>query len=248
MPEAFKVIAIIPAYNEEATIVRLVEAVIPLVDDVIVVDDGSVDGTPDLLRGLNISYLRNEKNIGKGGSLQRGFHAAIRKNADYVITLDGDGQHLPSDIPLLLEAAKTNRRSIIIAARLKDRDNAPWVRRFANRFADFWISWAAGYPIMDTQSGFRLYPTEVIREQKIRSGPDRGFVFESELLIEAAREGVYSSHVPITSIYHPGARRSHYVPARDTWRIILMVAAKLLKKGMYPIGLLRVLHILPTPR
>lgn len=240
--------AVIPAYNEVATIGSLVEQVQQYLDQVIVVDDGSSDGTSNQLHDKNVTLLRNKNNLGKGASLKRGFDVTTAQGIDGVITMDADGQHLAADIPKLLDAARQHPNSIIIAARLRNRAAVPKLRRFANRFADFWISWAAGYPIKDSQSGFRVYPVSLLRRLHLACGSGRGFVFESEILIEAARLGIQSHAVPIDSIYHPGARRSHYRPARDTWRIVLMVASKLLRRGMYPLGLLRALHLLPKTR
>ena len=240
--------AVIPAYNEVATIGSLVEQVQQYLDQVIVVDDGSSDDTADQLHDKNVTLLRNKNNMGKGASLKRGFDATLAQGIDGVVTMDADGQHLAADIPRLVAAAEQHPNTIIIAARLRNRAAAPRLRRFANRFADFWISWAAGYPIKDSQSGFRVYPASLLSRLCVASGPKQGFVFESEIIIEAARLGIYSHAVPIDSVYRADSRRSHYRPAQDTWRIVLMVASKLLRRGMYPLGLLRALHLLPKTR
>ncbi|MES9852546.1 MAG: glycosyltransferase family 2 protein [Candidatus Thiodiazotropha sp. L084R] len=239
---------VIPVYNESATIREVVSAALNQTDDVIVVDDGSVDETDKQLDGLKVHILRHDQNQGKATALQSGFAHAVSLNVDAVITLDGDGQHSPAEIPNLIQAAKINPRCIIIAARLKQRHNAPRLRLFANQFADFWVSWAAGYPVTDSQSGFRLYPLGLLQEVQINTSKEKGFVFESEIVIEAASHSFYSVSVPVESIYHAGRRQSHYKPWTDTWRIVRMIAWRLIRRGLYLQGLFRSLGILADPR
>ena len=156
-----------------------------------------------------------------------------------VITIDGDGQHRPEDIPALLETAQQNPGHMVIAARLKDNDQAPRARLAANRFADFWISWAAGQWIHDTQSGFRLYPAALIKQLTPDTSKERGFVFESKVLIDAARRGFGCKVTPISSSYHSNARASHFRPVADITRIVLMVSWSLFSRGFFPQGLWR---------
>ena len=236
------VAVVIPAYNEASTIAEVVRGVCRYVDTVIVVDDGSTDGTPERLHGLPVSLLQHPRNRGKGASLWDGLQHARSRGASAVITMDADGQHRPEDIAHLLAAAILHPGRLIIAARLRHRHRVPRARQFANTMADFWISWAAGCPIADTQSGFRLYPAELIGRLSPSPRDEGGFVFESEVLIEAARQGCRPLAVPIDAIYHPFARPSYYRPFHDTARIVRMVAWKLLSKGMYPQGLLRSLR------
>lgn len=232
---------VIPAYNEAATIRDLVEACLKLSDKVIVVDDGSGDNTAEVLSGLEIQLLRNGTNQGKAASLWRGLtHARDHFAVEAVVTLDGDGQHRPEDIPGLISAAEQFNDYVIIAARLLNQGTAPKARLYANKFADFWVSWAAGQRICDTQSGFRVYPLGLLDAVQVPHGKKRGFVFESEILIEAVRNGYACKSVPIKSLYISGARASHFRPVTDITRIVLMVAWKLLKKGLYLQGLWRV--------
>lgn len=237
------VVAVIPAYNESATIADVAARARRELEAVIVVDDASSDGTAERLLGGDVVVLRNAENLGKGGSLWRGMAHALASGADAVVTLDADGQHRPEDIPALISAALANPGRIVIGARRLSRERAPPARRFANAFADFWISWAAGHPIEDSQSGFRLYPAALLRQLDIRHDRDRSFVFESEVLIEGARLGWRSCAVPIETIYRKGSRPSYFRPVTDIVRITRMVAAKLLRRGMYPVGLLRALGL-----
>ena len=234
-----KVAVVIPAYNEAATIRDVAQRALAQLEDVIVVDDGSTDGTAAALADLPVTLLSNPENLGKGASLWRGFGLALTEGADAVITVDGDAQHRPEDIPRLITAAGEHPGRIIIGARLWDKDKVPPLRYFGNRFANFWVAWAAGCPVADSQSGFRLYPAAVLKHVEVAHGPGARFAFESEILIEAGRAGVRSLAVPIAALYPPNARPSHYRSAVDTARIVRMIAWKLATRGFDLPALLR---------
>ena len=234
---------VIPAFNEAATIRGIVERVLVAVPNVIVVDDGSTDGTGAELAHLPVTVLTHESNLGKAASLWNGLEHAMARGATRVVTLDGDGQHRPEDIGRLLHVADLFPKRIVIGARLHDRRNFPPSRYYANQFARFWISWAAGDSIADTQSGFRVYPAHLL-VQVSRADVSWGrFVFESEILIAAGARGVRSVAVPIPGVYPRAARRSHFRPVLDIARIVVMVAGRLLRSGMYPAGLWRSLNL-----
>ncbi len=233
---------VIPAYNEEATIREVATGALAQVSHVIVVDDASTDGTVAALNGSGVEVLRNQKNLGKAGSLRCGFEQALASGASAIITLDADGQHRPEDIQRLIAAYERDPRSLVIACRPRQRKDAPAQRYYANRFADFWIGWAAGAPILDSQSGFRLYPAELLRNIEVGRGRAAGFVFESEILIAAARAGWKIAAEPVPALYFPGGRRSYFRPVIDIARIVRMVAWKLISRGMYPRGLLNSLR------
>lgn len=237
-----KFAVLIPAYNEAATIRAVAERCLRQVDKLIIVDDGSADGTADALAGLPVTVLRHPHNQGKAASLWDGFRHALELDVDGVITLDGDGQHAPEEIPKLIEAATRHPNHLIIGSRLWDKAAFPPARYRANRFANFWIGWASGQPLEDSQSGFRVYPAPLLQQLLARGHHAAGFVFESEVIIDAARLGHDCLPVRISAIYRDNARASHFHPARDIARIVLMVAWKLLARGLYPAGLVRSLR------
>lgn len=235
------VFAVIPAHNEAATIEAVTAATREQVDRVLVVDDGSADDTATLA-ATHAEVLRLEPNRGKAGALWAGMQQAVAEGADAVVTLDGDGQHDATEIPALIAAWRERPRHLILGARLKERESTPPLRLFGNRVADFWIGWASAQPLRDSQSGFRLYPADLLRQMRIPHGRGRSFVFESEALIAAERHGFPARLVPVRCIYPEDRRPSHFRPAADTLRIIFMVAGHLLRRGMRPLGLWRSLR------
>ncbi|WP_018865375.1 glycosyltransferase family 2 protein [Thioalkalivibrio sp. ARh3] len=241
--------ALIPAHNEGPTIAAVVAATRPHVDRVIVVDDGSRDNTADQVETEpgRVELLCLPDNRGKANALWTGMQHALEQGADAVITLDGDGQHDASEIPGLIAAWQAQPRRLVIGARLKGRETTPRLRLFGNRTADFWIGWASGQPLHDSQSGFRLYPAALLRRLALPHGERRSFVFESEALIEAERLGFPVTLVPVRCIYPDQHRASHFRATTDTLRIIRMVALRLLARGLHPLGLLRHLGLLRRP-
>lgn len=234
--------AVIPAFNERPTLRDVVTAALAHVDALLVVDDGSTDGMADSVADLPVTVLRNETNRGKAPSLWRGLQAARQEGAGAVVTLDADGQHPPEAIPRLLDVHRRAPDTLVVGARADKRESAPFYRRLSNDIADFWISWAAGRPLLDSQSGFRLYPGALIDRMPPGLGEARAFVFESQVLIEAARLGFATAFVRIPTVYPSGMRPSHYRPVTDGLLIVAMVAGKLLRRGMYPRGLYRALR------
>lgn len=234
---------IIPAFNEESTLREVTELTLVHISKVVVVNDGSTDNTAEQLENLPVEILSNPKNKGKGFSLWKGFHHLL-ENEDYdaMLTLDGDGQHAPEDIESLIEEYKKSPNEIIVGLREGRESSAPPLRYFANQFANFWISWAAGRRIPDSQCGFRIYPSELLKKLKTKSKDYRGFVFESEVLIDATKLGFGIRPAPVKTIYKEGRRKSHFRPVADSTHITLMVAKKLFTSmGNFP-GLANVLR------
>jgi hypothetical protein len=169
----------------------------------------------------------------------------LAHGAERVLTMDGDGQHRPEDIARLIDAADSHSKTIIVGARLADRESIPSARYRANRFANFWVAWASGYRVTDSQSGFRLYPAYILRavlptlasRYPVTPGSRRkGFVLESELLIECGRLGCGTLAVRIPALYGT-SRASHFRPVADITQIVIMVAGHLLRSGLNPRGL-----------
>ena len=220
---------LIPCLNEERAIGRVVSEALALGLPVIVVDDGSDDRTPDIVGALPVTLLRHPHRLGKGEALRTGFREALRMGCDSVVTMDGDGQHLASDIPAILEASRLYPGRIVIGARLLDREQQPTGRRRANAVADWGISWACACHIADTQSGQRLYPRAVLDLVDL---PAEHFVFEAALLITACRErGIDVVSVPIASRYQGNFRLSHFKPVRDVTRITTYTIGRLIHYG-----------------
>ena len=237
-----RTVAVIPAHNEARTIRPLVERVLGQVGTVIVVDDGSSDGTGEALAGLDCRLLRRDAAGGKAAALAEGFEAALAEGAELVATLDGDGQHDPDELGRLLAAAEANPDHLVVGARLRQRHRQPGIRRFANRFADFWISWASGQRLPDSQSGYRVYPRGLIERVRPSTEKRHGFVYETAMLIDGARAGYRAIAVPIDSIYRDNARPSYFRPGRDVWEIFCFVFWRILLAGLYPQGLWRMIR------
>lgn len=228
------VAVVIPALNEALRIHEVVEGALAQCPRVIVVDDGSDDGTADCLADLPVTVLRHPRRLGKGASLRDGFREAARLGARGVLTMDGDGQHSAADIPRLIDAGNRHPGAVVIGARLRKRAAQPTYRRIGNDFGDWGIGWACGFRIIDSQSGQRLYPASVFTLEDV---PGEGFVHEAQLLISAARRvgaGVVS--VPIESRYAAVGtpvhfRKSHFRLVRDLRDIVSHVAAQILAHG-----------------
>jgi glycosyltransferase involved in cell wall biosynthesis len=236
-------VVVIPALNEERAIHAVVQDALSHCKHVIVVDDGSSDGTLAAIADLSVVCIRHDAPLGKARALLDGFRRALELGATGVLTMDGDGQHAAADLPRLMAAAARYPNHIVIGARMLSREAAPGKNRFGNQQADFWVSWACGQRIVDSQSGQRFYPRSAI-ELALKLSED-GFVFESEILIEAARHGIRTVSVPIEARYDEDRRASHFRPLRDVTRITRMIAWRLLRGGLMPVNYWRAQTVPP---
>jgi glycosyltransferase involved in cell wall biosynthesis len=212
---------LIPAYNCAATIAEVVAGARRFVDCVLVVDDGSADATAERAVAAGAEVLRQRGNTGKGAALRAGMEWLAARGVERVVTMDGDGQHLPDQIPVLLEASAGAPHALVVGARQVAAAQVQPIRRFGNRFANRWVEIASGLALPDTQSGFRVYPMP----ETLALGAATGhFAFETEVLIRAARGGILVCSVPVQAYYPPPAERvSHFRPFVDTVRIIRIV-------------------------
>lgn len=213
------VCAIIPCYNEARSIARLVRAVKLHVENVLVIDDCSTDGTAEQARAAGATVLAHARNMGKGVALKTGFTAAAQMKFKAAVTLDGDGQHDSSEIPLFIEAHDRGNCDLVVGNRMNDTRTMPRVRRVTNRFTSWAISRMVGVPISDTQCGFRLISLEFW--QAVRLDSSR-FDLESEILIKACRSGARISQVQIRTIYF-GTDESKINPFLDTLRFFQLL-------------------------
>jgi len=241
--------ALIPAHNEALTVKKVVEETTNHVDRVIVIDDGSTDGTVDSLAATSAFVIRNDKNIGKGERLVEGFEAAKREGAHSVIVLDADNQHDPSDIPKFLALHKTNPEAIILGDRSADMVNMPSIRRKGIKFGNFFISWACGEKIKDAQCGMRLYPIKSVENLDIPVHHTRRFKYETAVLMYAAEAGVPLGYVPIKARYKGFVLRpSHFDPIRDFARLFGLVTEFLLLRGLRPRGFMIAMGLINQPK
>jgi glycosyltransferase involved in cell wall biosynthesis len=213
-----RICALIPAFDEAAHIAQVVEGARPYVELVIVIDDGSRDGTADLARKAGAFCIELPSNRGKATALRRGFTHARAQNFTHAITMDGDGQHLPQDIPVLMRAARETQADLVIGSRSFDRALMPRARYYSNTIGNRLTSALVGREIKDSQSGFRLFRLDSLDHIKLRS---RRYEFEMEALIKLGRSGCTFAHAPIHMVYDKGQARSKMKPVRDTVRICL---------------------------
>src|ERR1700687_1933058 len=208
-----RICALIPAFNEAPYIANVVKGAHPHVEQVVVIDDGSGDGTAEVARAAGATCLRSETNCGKASALRTGIAFARAHDFTHVITLDGDGQHLPEDIPVLLRVAEETGADLVIGARGFDRARMPRPRYYSNTIGSRLASALVGCEIRDSQSGFRLFRLDKLCETKLRS---RCYELEMEILIKMARSGCTIAHAPVQMVYDHGHARSKMKPVRDT--------------------------------
>ncbi|WP_035274028.1 glycosyltransferase family 2 protein [Desulfogranum japonicum] len=212
-------VIIIPVYNHESRVSSVVEQSLATGLPIIVVDDGSTDSTRKRLHAFDtIQVLHHANNHGKGAALLTGFRAAAEKGFSWAITLDGDGQHLPSDALNLLNSVHDNERCIVLGRRLgmNQDGNVPWTSRFGRGFSNFWV-WVSGGPrVSDSQSGFRIYPLPEILQLHVKA---RRYQYEVEVLVKAKRNGIPTREADVHVVYQPpGVRISHFRPWVDFMR------------------------------
>jgi glycosyltransferase involved in cell wall biosynthesis len=211
-----KALVVIPALNAGQTIAAVVRNCKAANERVLVVDDGSADGTAEIAREAGAEVASHPVNRGKGAALKTGFAYALDHGFDAVVTLDADGQHLPAEIPKFFAAHEECGADLIIGGRAHLFGQMLPRRRFANRFSARCIAFASKTNVTDSQSGYRLYSAQLLRAIRLRTD---GFEMESEVIVQAGRRGFKILLIPIDLGFVDGQSTSHYKPLMDTARI-----------------------------
>ena len=192
------VVAIIPAYNEEKALADVIDRTLEHVDEVIVVDDGSSDKTSEVAIEAGARVIKHSVNLGKGEALKSGFKTI--GDDSIIITIDGDGQHNPSEIPDLVRPIIEDGADLVNGSRYMNgpEENTPAYRRVGQKVLDIATNISAGTKVTDSQSGFRAFSP---KSKNVFRFKDTGFGIESEMLVDAAEAGLKIVEVPITVRY-----------------------------------------------
>jgi glycosyltransferase involved in cell wall biosynthesis len=213
---------VIPTYNNQKTLQRVIDGVLAYTNDVIVINDGSTDNTKNILTAYpSIQIIEIPHNKGKGNALKRGFAEAGKLGFKYAITIDSDGQHYPDDLPKFIkELQKPSEKPVLlIGSRKMDSPTVPQGNSFGNVFSSWWVYIETGYNLKDTQCGYRLYPLEIVNNIKLFTPK---FEFEIEIMVKSAWRGVELRNIPVNVLYDPKERVTHFRPVIDITRITLL--------------------------
>jgi glycosyltransferase involved in cell wall biosynthesis len=214
-----KVAAVIPTFHEEKHIGEVVLRTRAQLNHVLVVDDGSGDKTPDRARAAGADVIVHPQNRGKGESIKTGLRHWLDRQLDFVIILDGDGQHRPEEIDRFISLALLPEKpKLVVGNRMNDIARMPRVRRLVNRYMSSQISRVCGQEVPDTQCGFRMLHRELIPD--LLGGAAR-FDYETEMLFIASRKGFQIHSVPISTVYSDEVSSIH--PIRDTLRFLKLM-------------------------
>lgn len=203
--------ALVPAYHCRETVSGVVSGLCPLVSDVLVIDDGSGDGTAEAARAAGARVFVHDRNQGKGSAVRTGLADLLLRPITHVAFVDADGQHDPSDLPRLLDAARRGA-DFVIGSRFSNRETMPAKNYWANAIGDKVLSRMTGLPVEDGQSGYRVISAAILRQVTLTS---RRYAIENEILVKSCRKVQRLEIVPVKTIYGEGRR--HYRPFRDTW-------------------------------
>ena len=210
---------IVPTYNNHKTLKKVLDSILGYTSNIIIVNDGSTDDTSEILKSYSqLTQIHHPKNLGKGRALRNGFRKAIEMKFEYAITIDSDGQHFAADIPDFISEIQNEPNSLLIGSRNMTQENVPKKSSFGNKFSNFWFKFETGIKLEDTQSGFRLYPLNLIPKTFYTNK----FEFEIEVIVRSAWKGIKVKNIPIQVLYDPAERVSHFRPFRDFTRISIL--------------------------
>ena len=220
--DELNIVIVVPTYNNAKTIGGVLADIKQYANHIIVVNDGSTDDTAQILSGIEgIEIITHQRNSGKGTALKNGLCKAKDDGYRYAITIDSDGQHFASDIPTFVKEIEETPDTLLVGGRNIQADNMPGKNTFANKFSNFWFKLETGVKLPDTQSGYRLYPLQLMNVQKWYYTAK--YEFELEALVFASWGGVEVRNIPINVYYPPeGERVSHFRPWRDFTRISIL--------------------------
>ena len=233
--ESFRCCVVLPTYNNEKTLERVLNGVLKYTTDVIIINDGSTDSTREILLNYpQTIQIHLPQNVGKGNALKTAFEHAVNLGFVYAITLDTDGQHFPSDIPNFIEALQASENKSILMIGNRNMNNADVLARSAkgNRVSTFWMKAATGLELQDSQSGFRLYPIKDMASIKFMKATKK-FEFEIEVIVKSYWAGIEVIHVPIKILYDLDERVSHFRPFMDIARMVVLYTWFLLVRLFY---------------
>ena len=220
-------LACVPAYNEEGVIGDLIKKMLPLVDSVVVCDDGSSDLTSKEAQDAGAFVIQHSTNKGKGAALKSLFDYAKHSNADVIVTIDGDGQFLPEEIPKLAKDVENGKSDIVIGYRFETEKDMPSYRKFGNKILDEVSKKAANLNLRDTQSGFRAYSKQAIAKIHFKNN---GFAADSEILIDASEKNLSISEQNVSVLYNTGNKTSTNNPVRHGSGVLISLFEMVLMK------------------
>lgn len=210
---------LIPSYNEERTIGGIVRRLKELKFTVYVTDDGSSDATAQKAAAEGAIVMKNESNLGKGAAIRRGFDKILEEGRfDSVVLMDGDNQHDINDIASLVNKAHESGADLVLGNRMLDTSRMPIIRIATNRFMSWLLSVMTGKDIPDTQCGFRLIKTDLIKKIDLRSS---NYDIDSEIILRAAKKGFKIESAPVKTVYKD--EKSKINPFLDTLRFIRLL-------------------------
>ncbi|MFV8225771.1 DUF2062 domain-containing protein [Christiangramia aquimixticola] len=222
--ERFNCCVIVPTYNNSQSLEAFLTELKLFTKNIIIINDGSTDGTADILKKYKEFHQRTQsENKGKGTALKTGFQFAEELGYDYAITIDSDGQHYPDDLDVFLkelEVANYEEANLLLVGdRNMGSEGIPNKSSIGNQFSSFWYTVVTGQELKDTQSGYRLYPVKLINSLKLITWK---FELEIEVLVKAVWKNAEVRNVPIKVFYEEGERVTHFRPFRDIVRIVLL--------------------------